>query len=62
MDDKEKILRWNLMVAEQEMNIPLPDYDGIMMMGANFNVLEKRRKNLQKCEDELNEYLKNKNS
>ena len=60
MDDKEKILRWNLVVAEQEMNKPLPDYDGIMMMGASFNILEQRRINLRKCEDELNEYLKNK--
>ena len=55
MEDKEKILRWDLQEAEKELknsdNLEVP------LVSISFAVLESRRKKVTECEVKLKNYL-----
>lgn len=55
MEDKEKILRWNLQEARKELDKPITDG---FLMSAVFGVMKYREDEVKKCEKELNDYLK----
>jgi|TARA_R110000796_G_scaffold218213_9_gene334182 hypothetical protein len=55
MDDKEKILRWDLNEAIKEQNQPY--MDGLLASG-KFAVMKHREEKVSKCRKELNLYLK----
>ena len=56
MKDKEKILRWNLQRAQEEIDKPL-DIAGNMIASWAFGIIDQRKSNLNKCQTELDEYL-----
>lgn len=57
MEEKEKILRWNLQEAIKENNEPLPDFGGISIASVSLGVMLERENNIDKCRKELDEYL-----
>lgn len=59
MDDREKVLRWNLQESLNEINKPL-DIAGNLFMGMAFAIMKEREQHVDACRRELNEYLKNK--
>ena len=56
MEDKEKILRWNLQEAIKELN---SDVGECPLASMAFAVMENRRKNVEKCQKELSDYINN---
>ena len=54
MDDKEKILRWNLNEAIEELKQPY--MDGLLASG-KFAILKQREGKVSKCREELDLYL-----
>lgn len=59
MDDREKVLRWNLQEALKQINEPL-DIDGNLFMGMAFGIMKEREQHVDACRRQLDEYLKNK--
>jgi len=59
IDDKEKILRWNLQESIKEYNSSMEQYE-LPLASMIFAVKEQRRKNVDKCTKELNDYLNEK--
>ena len=61
MEDREKVLRWNLREAINEMDKPL-DVAGMIIGSMAFGIMTQRQQEVDKCWKELDEYLKNKES
>jgi len=57
MEDKEKILRWDLQEAEKELKSDVGEAPLASMV---FSIMENRRKKVNDCRNKLNEYLKSK--
>ena len=57
MEDREKILRWNLQESIKESKEPIMDG---LLASAIFGVIRYREENIKKCQKELNDYLKSK--
>ena len=58
MEDREKVLRWNLQEAQKEMGKPT-DIGGMLIASISFGIIKNREENLRKVQQELNDYLKN---
>ena len=58
MEDKEKILRWNLQEAREEIDKPY-DIGGNIFGLAACGMIRHREEQLKKCQKELDDYLKN---
>jgi predicted nucleotide-binding protein len=58
MEDREKVLRWNLQEAQKEMGKPT-DIGGMLIASISFGIKKNREENLRKAQQELNDYLKN---
>jgi hypothetical protein len=58
MEDREKVLRWNLQEAMNEIDKPY-DIGGILMASAAFGIIRHREEQVNKCRQELDDYLKN---
>ena len=58
MEDKEKILRWDLLEAQKDLD---SDVGECPLVSMKFAIMEQRRKRIKKCQEELNDYLKQKN-
>ena len=56
MSKEEKVLRWDLQKAQEEMNKPL-DIAGNMMASWGFGIIGQRESNLRKCQTQLEDYL-----
>jgi hypothetical protein len=56
MEDTEKILRWNLQEAIKELN---SDVGECPLVSMAFAIRQHRRKNVEKCQEELSDYLNN---
>lgn len=57
MDDKEKVLRWDLQEARKEERSSIGDCELVSMA---MSITEGRRKHTEECENKLTEYLRNK--
>jgi hypothetical protein len=57
MEDREKVLRWNLQEAQKEMGKPT-DIGGMLIASISFGIIKNREENLRKAQQELNDYLK----
>lgn len=57
MEDKEKILRWNLQESIKELD---SDVGECPLVSMSFAIVENRRKKVEHHKKELNDYLKNK--
>jgi len=55
MEDKEKVLRWNLQESMKELREPI--LDGLTT-SAIYGVMKHREDNIKKCQNELDAYLK----
>ena len=58
MEDREKILRWNLQEAQKEMDKPT-DIADMLIASVSFAIIKNRKENLRKAQQELNDYIKN---
>lgn len=58
MEDREKALRWNLQEAQKEMSKPT-DIGGMLIASVSFGIIKNREENLQKAQQELDDYIKN---
>lgn len=58
MQDKEKILRWNLQEAIKELN---SDIGEVPLASWYFKIKEQRRRKVEECQRSLNKYLESKN-
>lgn len=59
MEDREKVLRWNLQEAQKEMDKPT-DIGGMLIASVSLGIIENRKENLRKAQHELEDYLKKK--
>lgn len=57
MEDREKILRWDLQEAIKELNSDIGECPLVSMV---FAIKEHRQKKVDKCRKELSDYLNNK--
>lgn len=57
MEDKEKILRWNLQEALKTRNDPV-DIGGMLIASVALGIRSQREEHIKKCQKELNDYLK----
>jgi len=53
MEDREKILRWNLQESQKNLNSDI----GEVPLDMVFAIMENRRKYVEKCEKELKNYI-----
>ena len=60
MEDREKVLRWNLQEAQKEMGKPT-DVGGMLIASVSFGIIKNREENLRKAQQELDDYIKNQN-
>jgi uncharacterized protein involved in high-affinity Fe2+ transport len=58
MEDREKVLRWNLQEAQKEMGKPT-DIGGMLISSVYFGIIKNRKENLRKAQQELDDYIKN---
>ena len=58
MEDREKVLRWNLQEAQKEMSKPT-DIGGMLIASVSFAIIKNREENLRKAQQELDDYVKN---
>lgn len=57
MEDREKVLRWNLQEAQKEMSKPT-DIGGVLISSVSFGVIKNRKEKLRKAQQELDDYFK----
>jgi len=60
MEDREKVLRWNLQEAQKEMGKPT-DIGGMLIASVSFGIIKNREENLRKAQQELDDYIKTSN-
>ena len=58
MEDREKVLRWNLQEAQKEMSKPT-DIGGMLIASVSFGIIKNRKEKLRKAQQELDYYIKN---
>ena len=56
MEDKEKVLRWNLQESLNEMDKPY-DIGGNLIGSVAFGMMKYREEQVKKCRQELDDYL-----
>jgi len=56
MENKEKILRWDLQEAQKTLNSNLGECPLVSMA---FAIMEARKNEVNQCQKELDDYLKN---
>jgi predicted nucleotide-binding protein len=57
MEDREKVLRWNLQEAQKEMSKPT-DIGGMLIASVSFGIIKNREEKLRKAQQELDDYTK----
>ena len=56
MEDKEKVLRWNLQESQKEMDKPT-DVGGMLITSVSYGIIRMRKEKLRKAQQELKDYL-----